>query len=44
MKGGMRFANRTVSTDQRLIDEITNVVYSKPLNGMICSAADDLRW
>ena len=32
-----------LSTDQRLIDEITNVVYSKPLNWMICSDANDLR-
>ncbi|MCY9666017.1 hypothetical protein M5X11_13760 [Paenibacillus alginolyticus] len=31
-----------LSTDQRLIDEITNVVYSKPLNWMICSTPDDL--
>lgn len=31
-----------LSTDQRLIDEITNVIYLKPLNWVICSAAADL--
>ena len=36
-------ANRSVSTDQRLIDELTNVVYTKPLNGEYLSDANDLQ-